>query len=331
MEDYIRYSLLITEIFEEYSDQVEPYSIDEQWIELNHYKMFGETIEEVAKQIQDRVMIQTGVRIRFGIAANKIGSKMACDMIAKKNESGIFHLRKEELQETIWKYKVEEMWGVGSRMKRHLNKMGIWTIGDLAKTPLPRLTRRWGVNGQVLWQCANMIDDAPVSPISDEQKAFGNTMTLPRDYHDAHDIETVLLELTMSVCRRARKKNRMGWVVSVGCQGADWDFPTGFHRQAKMEEPSNLTMEVFASVKKLFHRFWDGLPVRRVGVNLSELVDDGALQMSLFVDRDKMLRIEKTVDYIKDRFGETAILPASSFLDAGQAMERANRIGGHYK
>lgn len=123
----------------------------------------------------------------------------------------------------------------------------------------------------------------------------------------------------------------MGRVVSVGAMGADYDHPTGFSRQMTLPDPTNITKEVFAAVRELFHKFWDGLPVRRLGVTLSGLSSDQNYQLSLFIDREKTRRLERTTDRIKNRFGSSAILRASSLMEAGQARERSIKIGGHYK
>jgi len=256
MQEYLNVSLQITEILEKFTDMVEIYSVDEQFVDVTHTQhLFGSPLQ-IAKLMQDKVMTETGIYIRAGISENKIIAKMCCDMIAKKNESGIFYLHKNELEKHIWHKPVREMWGIGSKMHKHLYKMGIHTIGDLANTPLPRLMKRWGINGQVLWQCANGIDDSPVSMSAhDHQKIIGNGMTLPRDYAHGWEIEVVLNELTSQVCRRARKKNVMGRTISVSCMGADWDRPTGFSRQAKLDDPSNISVDVFSKVKELFISF----------------------------------------------------------------------------
>lgn len=120
----------------------------------------------------------------------------------------------------LWPLPVQNMFGVGKRMGHHLNKMGIRTIGDLARFPLKRLQKRWGIPGQVLWMTANGHDLSPVSPDTFEhQKAIGHQMTLPRDYRTAEEIRVVLLELCEEVCRRTRCHHLLGQTVSVGCRG----------------------------------------------------------------------------------------------------------------
>ncbi|MCY9752562.1 DNA polymerase IV, partial [Paenibacillus larvae] len=229
---------------------------------------------------------------------------------------------------------VESMWGVGSRYRRHLNRMGIWTIGDLSKYSLTRLRKKWGVNGEVLWRVANGIDDSPVSPDTfTEQKNIGNGLTLPKDYSKADEIETALLDIISIVCKRAREKGLMGQVVSIGVRGHVWETPTGFSRQKKLTKPTYLTKEVFREAKELFYQYWDGLPIRRIYVELSDLQKDDIVQLDFFdqVDRERQLQLERVTDYIHDQFGVTSLLRASSLTSGGVALDRADRIGGHLK
>lgn len=123
----------------------------------------------------------------------------------------------------------------------------------------------------------------------------------------------------------------MGWVVAVGCQGADFDRPTGFYRQMKIPDPTNLAEDVYNTALILFNRHWDNLPVRKVGVTLSELVSDEQYQLVLFGDREKKIQLAKSIDEIKLRYGNSAIMRAVSITDAGQARDRSSKIGGHYK
>ncbi|MEK4367565.1 DNA polymerase IV [Paenibacillus sp. FSL R5-0473] len=333
MAEYIRVSLHITRILQSYTDLVEPYSIDEQFLDVTgSLDLFGSP-ETIARSIQSRVMDETGVYIRIGISDTKVVSKMACDLYAKKVPGGICTLPRKDLPSTIWQKPVRDMFMVGSRMAQHLYKMGVHTIGDLAQTPLSRLRERWGVNGEVLWRIARGIDDSPVKPgtYAQQQQGIGHQMTLPRDYDSWEDIKVVLLELAELVSRRSRDKSLMGHVVSVGCRGQDYDRPTGFSRQMKVNEPTNITDEVYDAAAALFLRHWDGLPIRRISVSLTGLVPDSEVQLSWFDDRERKRELERATDDIKRRYGDTAIMRASSLCSSAQAHERSHKIGGHYK
>lgn len=340
MEHYIQTSLLITEILESFSDLVEPYSIDEQFVDVTGSQQLFGSPERMAKAMQDKVWSETGVYIRIGISDCKVLAKMACDLWAKKNADGIFWLKRHDLPATLWKQPIERLFMVGSRMTQHFRSMGLITIGQLARTELPqlkammkrKLRRNCEIDAEVYWRIANGIDDSPVYPQTHEgQKGIGHQMTLPRDYYTFEEIKVVLLELSELVCQRCRAKGQMGWVVSVGCQGADFDRPSGFYRQAKLSDPTNVTNQVYRRAKALFQQHWDGLPVRKLGVTLSELISDQVYQLSLFDERESYMALEKTTDALKRRFGDTAVMRAVSLTKAGQARDRARKIGGHYK
>lgn len=333
MQEYIRVSLQISAILERFSDLVEPYSIDEQFMDITgSMRLFGQEPRDVARKVQAAIKQETGVYARVGIGPNKVLAKMACDNFAKKNADGIFTLTHDNKRDTLWRLSIDKMFGVGSRMNRHLRRLGIHTIGDLAGFPLEKLQQIWGVNGHVLWMTANGYDYSPVTPTTyDQQKGIGHHMTLPRDYRTADEIRVVLLELSEEVCRRARIKGLMGETVSVGCRGADFDRPTGFHRQKKLTSPTNHMPHIFTAVQELFTTHWDGEPVRSVGVSLTQLRPDDEYQIDLFHDRERERKLDYAVDTIKERYGTAAIVRASSLTSAGQAYERANKIGGHYK
>ncbi|WP_128894847.1 DNA polymerase IV [Longirhabdus pacifica] len=332
MQQYINVSLHITSIMKRFTDLVEPYSIDEQFLDVTGSTALFGSATEMAQQLQHTILQETGVYARVGIGQNKMLAKLACDNFAKKNKSGIYTLRKKQLASSLWKLPTKNMFGVGRKMEAHFKRIGIHTIGDLAHYDVHKLRQKWGVNGEVLWQTANGIDYSPVTPHThDTQKAIGHQMTLPRDYTTEAEIKVVMLELSEEVCRRSRVKQRMGSTVSVGCRGASFDFPTGFYRQQKLPYPTNDGKEVFAAAWQLFKHHWDREPVRSVGLTLSQLQDDQQYQLDLFRDMEKQKKLNHVMDAIKQKYGATAILHCSSLQESGQAIARSQKIGGHYK
>ncbi|NGZ74422.1 DNA polymerase IV [Saccharibacillus alkalitolerans] len=335
MGDYIEISAQIASILEAYTDLVEPYSIDEMFADFTgSMHLYGGVPEELARLIQSRITVETGVRSRFGIGANKVRAKLACDLVAKRTETGIFHLHNEEdWTNRIWPEPVRRMWGVGGRMERHLHALRILTIGELARTPLSKLRARWGVNGEVLWRIANGIDDSPVSPWTrTEHKEIGTTITLPRSYRSAAEIETVLLDLCTEIGRRARRMKCMGDTLSFGAGGeGGYRRSEGVRRRIKLADPTDITAELYEAALNLFRGSWDGMPIKRLSVSLSGLGRAEVYQPSLFGNREQQRAIDRAMDEIKDRFGETAIVRGRSFTEAGRAKDRAEKIGGHYK
>jgi DNA polymerase-4 len=285
-------------------------------------------------------MLYTGVWIRVGISSTKILAKMATDIWSKKSETGIFTLPMSDVEGLLWPQPVDKMFGVGSRMTTHFTRIGLTTIGDIARLPLAELKRKMklvmgknsDIQAELFWQTANGIDSSAITPgTHDHQQAIGHQMTLPRDYSLTKDIDVILLELSEEVCRRCRAKGYMGQVISVGAQGADFDRPTGFSRQVTVVDPTNITNEVFETARKLFYTHWDKLSVRKLGVVVPKLTRDSQYQLTLFGNREKVRKLERATDQIKHRYGGTAILLASSLLNTAQARDRSTKIGGHYK
>lgn len=331
MQLYIDVSIQISKIMEQFTDLVEPFSIDEQFMDVTgSQRLFGDQYQ-IAQQVQAKIMMDTGVYARVGIGPNKILAKMACDNFSKKNKYGIFRLDQNNIEE-LWKLPVGNMFGVGSKMRKHLNSMGIRTIGGLAKFPVDLLKKRWGVNGEVLWQTANGIDYSRVTvKTHNEQKAVGHHMTLPRDYTNLDEIKVVLLELCTEVARRCRLKGYMGTTISCGVRGANFDYPTGFHRQTTLPFATNYDLDIFNAAFKLLQQFWDNEPIRSLGVSLSKLQSANNYQIDLFDNYLNKEKINSAFDAIWGKYGRTALYRASSLTTAGQASERAAKIGGHYK
>ncbi|MFB9273636.1 DNA polymerase IV [Cohnella cellulosilytica] len=341
MQRYITISLLMTEIFESVSDLVEPYSIDEQFIDVTGSIGSYGSAEEIARYIQHYIRLATGVVARIGIGPSKILAKMATDNFAKKNEIGIFRLDYENIEKELWPLPVHQMFMVASRMAVHFQRMGLPTIGDVARLELAELKRRmrWemgrqsDIQAEYYWQTARGIDPSPVeSAIRGELKSVSHGKALKAgQYRKLEDLEVVLLELVVEICRRARRLGYQGRVVAVGVSETDGERQSGFQRQTTLPEPTSLTREVATAAHRLFATYWQGMSVTRLHVVLTELTDDSAYQLTLFENRASEYDIERTTDGIKDRYGSVAIMRASSLLEAGVARERAAQIGGHYK
>ncbi|MBM7867299.1 DNA polymerase IV [Heliobacterium gestii] len=330
MSLYMEVSWQIQQIARTLSPLVEPYSVDELFIDVRGAEHIWGGAVQAARVFRQKVWETVKVPCSIGIGPNKFLAKMACDIEAKKSPSGVALWREEHVEAKLHPLPTGKMFMVGSRMERHFRDMGLLTIGELAHYPPHYLTRRFGLRGHVYHNLAWGRDPSPVCSNSFEQvKSVGHSITLPRDYHRSEDIELILLELTDEVCRRARKLGKAGKTVSVGLRA--YDLTRGFYRQTALACPSNLSGPVFEKAQVLFRRYWDGRPVRTVTVDLSGLEEDGALQQELFRDMDRQDRVSRTMDHIRDALGTTAVVRASSLLPAGQAQDRALKIGGHYR
>lgn len=330
MQLYIDISTQINELFLTYTDQVEPFSVDESFIELTG-TVHQSRPEQAAKSLQKAILRQFGIHARIGIGENKILAKSACDLQAKKRPGGIFHLPKNRLSDDFWPFAIGELFGVGNRMEKHFMQTGIRKIGHLANYPVEELQHRWGINGELLWQYANGIDPSPVTPDTHQQKkSIGHGMTLPRDYHQRAEIFVVLRELAEEVARRTRDERLIGHQLSLGI-GGTYENPVGFSRQLTLNMATNDGRVIYHACQKLFDRHWLGTPVRRIGVSLEKVEPDTYRQLSLFDEVEDRSSLNQTLDALKDRYGGGIIMYASSLTDAGQALERSKKIGGHYK
>ena len=330
MNKYLEYSLEMTRIFEQFTDRVVPYSIDEQFLDLSGCgRLWGEP-REAARRIIRQVWEETGIRCRIGLGENPLQAKMACDRFAKKRADAFFELNSANYATHVWPLAIGGLFGVGFRMERQMQRMAVRTIGHLARMPREIPARRWGVNGLLLWLNARGIDYSTLQPGAPApRKGVGHCATLPRDYAARPEIEAVLLELTEEACFRARTLEKMGTTVHVYCRSADFDHPSGFSRQKKLPEPAAAAPEIYPPVRQLFRRHWDGRPVRAVGVSLSGLTDRRCYQLSLFNGRETVDSLSAVMDEVRERFGPTALFKAASLTAGGQLFTRAGMIGGH--
>lgn len=341
MGTYIKVSLLISQIYRSYTDLVEPYSIDEQFLDVTgSLNFFGGTLQDMIHSIQQHVLLSTGVWTRIGVGSTKILAKMA-NNFAKKKADGIFKLDYDNIGEELWPLPVQEMFMVGSRMARNFYRMGITTIGDIAQMDLGELKRRMrttmgkqsDIQAEYYWQTARGVDPSPVvTRIRHQIKSVGHGKALRWNlYTRLPEIEVVLLELVIEVCQRARRYRYMGSVVSIAVSETDGNTSNSYTRQMTLPEPSALTHEVAAAAYRLFVDHWTGMPVSRLAISISQLADDSVMQLTLFEDRIRTYHREQAIDQIKTRYGSRALIRASSLLESGVALERAEQIGGHYK
>lgn len=341
MGTYISISLLMTQIYESFTDQVEPYSIDEQFLDVTGSLANYGSPAEIAFCIQRQIQLSTGVWSRVGIGPTKILAKTATDNFAKKRPEGVFTLNYDNIERDLWPLPVHQMFMVASRMTRHFMRMGLNTIGDVARLEIGEFKRRMrremgkqsDIQAEYYWQTARGIDPSPVvAGIRHKLKSVGHGKALRAHlYRNLPDIEVVLLELVIEVCRRARRHGVMGDTVHVSAAETDGTRSSYFGRQTKLAQPTALTHEVAAAALRLLREHWSGMPVGRLSITLGGLSDDTVDQLTLFEDRGKVTSIERTTDRIKDRYGPAAIMRASSMLESGVARERAEQIGGHYK
>lgn len=324
MGTYVRVSVQIINLLREYSPLVEPFSIDEAFVELTGCQdLFGQG-KTVACQIQERIYEEIGVHCSIGVGPNKLLAKMASQM---KKPRGLTVLKMEDIPHLIWPLPVHDLFGVGDRMASHFHRMGIRTIGDLAHADPDLLRHRFGVVGQVLYESAHGRDNSPVDPCSlDKTKSIGHQFTLPRDYQEEKEVHLVLRELAEQVAVRSREAGYQGRTLSLTLKGAH--FHT-LHRSLTMYRSSNLGRDLFQTALQLLKQHWDHQPIRLIGITLSNLQPDSHTQLDLFEDRTKEQNLAKALDTIWKKFGFKSIFWAHSLSAASIRKDRSEKIGGH--
>ncbi len=308
---YIYVSLELLRIYKERSTIVEPYSIDEAFVEMTGTECTWENCEEVARAIKDRIRERfPGLTASIGIGPNKLVAKM-CSGFQKPD--GVSIIRPGEFTAFFGGRGVTNIWGVGDKTAVALSLMGVTTIGELAAFPVAMLRRRFGIMGEILHMMAVGRDDTPVTPYFEGMpvKSMGHEHTLPADTWDIAEAERVLLRLSDQVARRMRKKGYLGNVISMRLRFSDFD---SVGRQKKIEFYTDEERVIYRVARDLMHRHWrPGQAIRLVGVNCSGLVRiPEVLQIDLFRQReeDSHRKLLAAIDAIRDKFGEHAITRA---------------------
>lgn len=330
MADYLTVSMEITRLIKHYvpKEAIHQYSVDEVWVTVNGLqRLFGDRWQ-IAKLIKQDIMESFGITCSIGIGDNKFLAKVVMDLHAKK--AGIAECKYEEVEEKLWPFPVQDIWGIGRRMQNNLNRMGIINLGQLANFSLKQLKKRFGIMGEQLYWHAWGIDLSPVLGefTKAEQKGFGHGIALLRDY-SKEEVAACILDLCEEVCRRARTADKAGRTIHLGISYSKITGG-GFNRSRSITHPTNITMEIYKVCMQLFNEFYDGVSdIRHVYVTLDKLYKNAETQLDLFYDKPKKKDIGYVMDSIRDKYGSTAILRASSYTDAGITIGRSNKIGGH--
>ncbi|WP_411333415.1 DNA polymerase IV [Metabacillus indicus] len=302
---YRKASRAMFDLLREFTDLVEPVSIDEGYLDLTEYLKEGNPLQ-VAKTIQQRLLEELLLPSSIGIAPNKFLAKMASNM---KKPLGITVLRKRELHETLWPLPAGEMHGVGEKTAEKLLTIGVKTIKDLAEADPISLKQLLGINGERLKKRANGIDSREVNPDSiNDFKSIGNSTTLSKDSSDVRVLYDTLNRLSQSVSMRMKRKEVLGTKIFITIRYSD---RSTFTRSRTVNNPLGEKEELYTHAKEIFDRHWTGEPVRLLGVTCQDLVPKGdaykQLDLFSFQEDAKKEPLYKTIEDIQKKFGESVI------------------------
>ncbi len=332
MATYLRVSAEITRVFNRYvpKDAIHVYSVDESFIKVDGVMHLWGDAFTIARKIRDDLDREFQLPCTIGIGPNMLMAKLSLDLEAKK--VGIAKWTYDDVKTKLWPVSpLSEMWGIGRQVEKTLNGMGIFTVGQLAHYDLEKLEKKFGIMGNQLYHHAWGVDFSEIgAPIMEGQVSIGKSQILLRDYKEEHEIKYVILEMCEEVARRARNYRKAARTISFGLGYSQDELGGGFYRSKTIEEPTNVTMDIYRVCLQLFHTFYEGKTVRKISLSLGNLVEDNEMQLSLFNRNGwKKRELGYTVDHIRSKFGAGALLRAVSYTNAGTARHRATLVGGH--
>jgi DNA polymerase IV len=303
MEQYSRYSNLVTDIIADAAPVYEKASIDEHYIDITGLDRFFGCLQW-SRELRQRIVRETGLPISLGLSVNKTVSKIATGE-AKPN--GLRDVPSIAVQPFLNPLSISKIPMVGPQTYKLLRSMGIITIETLSRIPMDMMERVLGQNGISIWKKANGIDPSPVQPWS-EQKSMSAEHTFEQDTTDVQQLERVLLRMTEGLAFELRQKQKMTACVTVKIRYSNFDTHT-LQKRIPYTSFDHLLKEV---AKSLFAQLYNRrMLIRLVGVRLSQLIS-GTYQMNLFEDSPEMISLYRSLDVIRKRYGKHAIHSASA-------------------
>jgi len=306
-EKYVYIHIRLNSICREFSPIVEPYSIDESFLDITEVKeRFGGAVE-LARSLKARIRQELNLSCSVGIAPNKLLAKTASDL---QKPDGLTVLDLEDLPTRFHPLPVEKLFGVGEKTAERLRSLGVVTIGDLARLPVWTLRQVFGVVGEWLHSAACGEDASPVIAEGNEPpaKSVGNNYTLHTDSSDPEVLETVLLALCSKVGRRLRKAATAGRTVTLVIRFSDFSLVS---RSRTLDQYINHDGEIFEVARSILLQTKWKSAIRLLGVSVSNLTSVSIPFQPPLFDRGrwfKYRRLTETADRLRDRYGERVVV-----------------------
>ena len=309
MSKYKHYSRLINEIYQRFTDMVEPFSIDESWLDVTASQSLFGSGKEIADTIRETVKNELGLTLSAGVSFNKIFAKMGSEY---KKPDATTIITRENYREILWPLPAGEMFFVGKATAQKLSSAGINTIGDIAMANPDVLEGMLGKQGRQLWKYTNGLDTSPVTRVGNAEriKSVGNGVTFTRDLITEDDIITAVTSLSDTVAGRLRKYGMRAYGVKVDIKDPYFKV---ISRQKQLFTPTNLASEISKNAIDIIHASWKkGSPIRMLtitGINLTDEFFNE--QLSLFegdgISRKKGEQIERAMDEVRRKYGNSSI------------------------
>ncbi|MBR2465498.1 MAG: DNA polymerase IV [Clostridia bacterium] len=333
-EEYVKYSRRVNEIYAEFTDMIEPFGIDESWLDVTaSVKLFGDG-RTIADKIRERVKKEVGITVSVGVSFNKVFAKLGSDY---KKPDAVTVIDRTNYKEVAYPLPVRDLLFVGGKTAAALFSMGIRTIGDLAETDVELLKMRFGKMGETLKKYASGADDSPVSGAGDpaDAKSIGNGFTFRHDLVTREECRTGIEFLSEEIGYKLRKRG-------LKCSGVQLtvkdEYLRSVQRQKQLTEPSDISREIAGAAYDLLLANWSaGKPVRMLTVTAIGLIkaDCEVAQIGFFDDdeakdvrRGKSKKREETVDKIRQKYGNKSIISASVIESDIGIYEKPKKDGG---
>ncbi len=330
---YRELSRKVNSLYQDYTDLVEPFGIDESWLDVTGtLHLFGGDAKALADHLRDEVRSRFGLTISVGVSFNKVFAKLGSDY---KKPDATTVITRETFQSMVWPLPVTDLLYVGRAAAQTFQKFGIHTIGDLATFDREQLFSLLGKNGAQLHDFASGADHSPVAPAGQytPPKSIGNGYTFPKNLQGRDEVKAGVSQLADQVAVRLRKHGMMCQGISLAIRSPEF---RDISRQMRLDPPTDLARELTQSAMELADCCWNmANPVRALTVTAIYLLpaEAAGTQLDLFsADRDKkrqrLERLEEAMDVIRAKYGAGAIAPASAPRDPKQERHAPPPGGG---
>ena len=327
-EKYLEYSEKVNRIYEKYTDLIEPFGIDESWLDVTRStRLFGSGLE-IAERIRKEVRESLGLTVSVGVSFNKVFAKLGSDY---KKPDAVTVISEENFKRIVYPLAAGDLLFVGKRTATELQKIGIHTIGELAEADEKFLSLRFGKAGEMLSKYARGEDDSPVLPKSEREdaKSVGSGYTFKRDLVGAEEARVGIDFLSFDVASRLRRKDLKCRTVVLSIKD---EYLRVIQRQRTVDPPTDIAKEISRAAYEILIKEWEpGKPIRMLTVTAANLIkkDEVTEQLSFFEDnnaddRIKSRKMEETVDNIRQKYGIDSII-SGSLLESDIGLSKSNK------
>ena len=313
-DKYVEFSERVNRIYREYTDLVEPFGIDESWLDVTASERVFGSGTRIAEEIRRRIREEIGITVSIGVSFNKVFAKLGSDY---KKPDAVTVIDRKNYTRLVYPLPVGDLLFVGRRSIEELSRYGIRTIGELAGAPPNFLCEKMGKFGDMIYRYARGEDYSRVTPPSDDAKSIGNGFTFKHDLVKFEEIKSGVDLLSEEIGRRLRRHSRQATTISVSIKD---EYMRVVQRQSTLDNPTDIGREISDAAMRIIKDFWaSGKPIRSITVTAQNLSDSdtSAEQIDMFESqaarntREKVRRGEVVVDEIKRRFGSEAICKAA--------------------